>query len=56
MLKVDYVFPIFLIFMSVFSNSLSGQQVEWTLEKVYRYCYVVKPTEWYKNQEQLSIT
>ncbi len=53
MSKVDYVFPVFLIFMSVFSNSLSGQQVEETPEKVYRYCYVVKPKEWYKNQERL---
>ena len=41
------------VLITIPSYFLYGQSSENTAQKVYRYCYVVKPKEWYKNQERL---
>ncbi|MCU0644610.1 MAG: hypothetical protein MUC94_10145 [bacterium] len=41
------------VLISIPSYFLYGQSAENTPQKVNRYCYVVKPKEWYKNQERL---
>jgi len=53
MYKIKKLFlPIF-VSIIIISHCLYGQSQEDTLQKVYRYCYVIKSKVWYKNQEKL---
>jgi len=47
------IFLVLLLLAFILLNFLYGQSPENTPEKVYRYCYVIKSEDWYKNQERL---
>ena len=52
MFKINNLFSLLLVLI-IFSNYLYGKITDETPEKVFRYCYVVKSKDWYKNQEKL---
>jgi len=53
MFKINKLFLLLFVSYIIFSHYLYGQSPENTSQKVYRYCYVVKSKDWYKNQEKL---
>jgi len=53
MSKGKTIFLVISLLIIIFSNYLYGQSQENSPKKVYRYCYVIKSKDWYKNQEKL---
>ena len=53
MSKSKTIFLVLSLLIIIFSNYLYGQSQENSLKKIYRYCYVIKSKDWYKNQEKL---
>jgi hypothetical protein len=53
MSKSKYIFFVISLLNIFFLNCLFGQSQENSIQKVYRYCYVVKSKDWYKNQKNL---
>ncbi|MBL7127858.1 MAG: hypothetical protein ISS16_02615 [Ignavibacteria bacterium] len=53
MSKSKTIFLVISLLIIIFSNYLYGQSQENSPKKVYRYCYVIKSKDWYKNQEKL---
>lgn len=44
---------VLLISLTILVNPTFAQSTDTVPQKVYRYCYVVKPKAWYQNQEKL---
>ena len=53
MSKTKTIFLALSLLIIVFSTYLYGQSQENSPPKVYRYCYVIKSKDWYKNQGKL---
>lgn len=53
MSKSKTMFLALSLLIVIFSNYLYGESQENSPKKVYRYCYVIKSKDWYKNQEKL---
>ena len=53
MFRIQNLFILTLVSLALFLKNLSGQSIKDTPQKVYRYCYVVKTKDWYRNQQRL---